>query len=58
MGTLAIINRFRVHVMVHHAMFSHLLVFRSRFAVVGVRVDGDTAARGEFAPDFNEARVH
>ena len=44
--------------MVHHAVFGHLLIFRSRFAVVGVRVDGNAAARGELAPDFNEARVH
>lgn len=44
--------------MVHHAVLSHLFVFGSRFAVVGVRVDRDAAAWGEFAPDFNEARVH
>lgn len=57
-ASLTIINRLRVHIMIHHAVVGHLFVFRSRLTIVRIRVNGDAAARCEFAPYFNEARVH
>lgn len=57
-ASLTIINRLRVHIMIHHAVVGHLFVLRSRLAVVRIRVNGDAAARCEFAPYFNEAGVH
>ena len=35
-----------------------LLPFGSRLAVVGIRIDGQTAARQEFAPNLNIFRLH
>lgn len=44
--------------MIHHPILRHLLIFRPWLAIIAVRIDGDAAARGEFAPDFDVARVH
>ena len=44
--------------MIHQAIAGHLLILRSRPAVVAVRVDRDAAARSEFAPHLDVFRVH
>ncbi|MNV58168.1 hypothetical protein D3C71_1505280 [compost metagenome] len=44
--------------MVQQPVLGHGLVLRSRASVVAVRIDGDAAARREFAPHLNIARVH
>lgn len=44
--------------MIHHPMARHLLVLRSRFPVVAIRIDRDAAARSELAPYLDVARVH
>ena len=36
----------------------NLLPFCSRLAIITVRIDGNTATRGEFAPDFDVLRIH
>lgn len=44
--------------MIHQAILRHLLIFRTRLAVVAVRIDGNAAARCELAPHLNVFRVH
>ena len=53
----AIIDFFWVHVVTKQAVFGHLGVFAAGAAVIAIRVDGEAAARGEFAPHFNVARI-
>lgn len=44
--------------MIHHPVLRHLLVLRARLAVVAVRIDRNSATRGEFAPYLDVARLH
>ena len=40
------------------AFFCRLFPVRTWFAIVGIRIDGKPPSRGEFAPYFDELRVH
>ena len=53
----AIIDFFWIHVVTEQAVFGHLGVFAVGAAVIAIRVDGEAAARGEFAPHFDVARI-
>ena len=44
--------------MIHHPVRCHFFVFCSWLAVVGVGIDGQSAARREFSPYFDIAGVH
>lgn len=44
--------------MIEQPVFRHFFVFRPRAPPVAVRIDGNAAARGEFAPHFDIARFH
>ena len=44
--------------MVEQAMLRHFFILRTRFSVVVVRIDRDTATWCEFPPHFEIARFH
>ena len=56
-SSLTVVYFFRVHVVAEQAVFGHLGVFAVGAAVIAIRVDGEAAARGEFAPHFDVARI-
>ena len=39
-------------------MLRHLFVFGAGSAIVGIRMDGDTSARGKQSDDLNVSRLH
>ena len=55
---LPIINLLRIQVVVCHTVPCDFLPACAGLAVIAVGVDGDAAARGEFAPDFDIFRIH
>ncbi len=40
------------------AFLRQLLIFRTRTAVISIRIYGNAATRQEFTPDLNVARLH
>ncbi|MNR55322.1 hypothetical protein D3C85_1756630 [compost metagenome] len=44
--------------MIDQPVLSHRFIFGSRAPPVAVRINGNAAARGELAPDFNIAGLH
>ena len=53
-----LVKPFDIHIMHKETLLRSLLPFGSRLAVVGIRIDGQTAARQEFAPNLNILRLH
>ena len=47
-----------LHVVMQHAILSHLLIARSRLAVIGIRPDADAAARRKEARHFDVLGLH
>ena len=43
---------------IHQSVFRHLLIFRSRTAIVSIRIDGNTSTRSKDAGHFNIFRIH
>ena len=43
---------------IHQSVFRHLLIFRSRAAIVSIRIDGNTSTRSKDAGHFNIFRIH
>lgn len=55
---LSVIHLFRIHIMVHHPVLGHLFILGAGLSIIAIRINGDTAARSEFAPHFNVFRLH
>ena len=58
LSSLTVVYFLRIHVVAKQALFGHLGVFAVGAAVIAVRIDGEAAAWGEFAPHFDVARIH
>ena len=57
-SVLAVADILRIHVMVGESVPRNLLPRSTRFAVIAVGINGDTAARKKTSPDFDVFGIH